>query len=391
LLLPMGASGAWAEYLEQIAGEARGPSSSKVSNTSRDARDIVDISDFVAPGEAKALVESDCSVEKLLDPNLDDNLGANTLEALEALGVADVKALQTLDSTDAILSYSSKLQFLKELLPALASRGHRTLIFCQSIKMLDLVQLCCLKPNGLRCLRIDGLTHIKDRSEKVKKFNTMPDRFQCMLLTTTTGGVGLNLTGADRVILVDPAWNPAIDAQAVDRAFRIGQTREVKVYRLIMSGLVEDKMFRLQVLKMGITKTALEAEQVARYFSHKEIKKLFEWTEPAECQTREMLLTKHPEGNESVARSAIDDGGTQDGWLGSGPSLGFSDFAQLYSGFAQDEDDSEATESTARVADEALQTLLGEQYDAQHYVERRIEDDEEEEEAYLPIQELKEE
>eukprot|EP00913_Durusdinium_trenchii_P030313 g28397.t1 len=63
------------------------------------------------------------------------------------------------------------------------------------------------------------------------------------------------------------AWNPATDAQAVDRAYRIGQTKEVRVYRLIMSGLVEDKMFRLQVFKMGLTRTALEADQQHRYFT----------------------------------------------------------------------------------------------------------------------------
>ncbi|CAE8687110.1 unnamed protein product [Polarella glacialis] len=94
-----------------------------------------------------------------------------------------------------------------------------------------------------------------------------------MLLTTSVGGVGLNLTSADRVILVDPAWNPATDAQAVDRAFRIGQTKEVRVYRLIMNGLIEDKMFRLQVFKMGLTRTALESGQQQTYFS----------APPAEC------------------------------------------------------------------------------------------------------------
>eukprot|EP00435_Cladocopium_sp_Y103_P064633 s1151_g26.t1 len=166
-----------------------------------------------------------------------------------------------------VLQQSAKLRCLSKLLPDLAAKGHRTLVFSQSVKMLDLVQICCLKPNGLRCLRIDGLTETQARAEKVAKFNNQPERFQCMLLTTAVGGVGLNLTAADRVVLVDPAWNPATDAQAVDRAYRIGQTKEVRVYRLIMSGMVEDKMFRLQVFKMGLTRTALEADQQHRYFT----------------------------------------------------------------------------------------------------------------------------
>merc|ERR1719440_862759 len=194
---------------------------------------------------------------------------------------------------EAMKQQSAKLDCLASLLPSLAARGHRTLVFCQSVKMLDLVQICCLKPNNLRCLRIDGRTDTKERAVKVKKFNTQLERFQCMLLTTTCGGVGLNLTSADRVVLIDPAWNPAIDAQAVDRAFRIGQDKEVRVYRLIMSGLIEDKMFRLQVFKMGLSKTALESDQKHNYFSQKDIKTLFEWTDPAEGETRKTLIEKH--------------------------------------------------------------------------------------------------
>merc|ERR1719343_520200 len=174
-----------------------------------------------------------------------------------------------------MLGQAAKLRCLGAMLPALAKRGHRTLIFSQSLKMLDLVQICILKPHGLRCLRIDGQTDPRMRAEKVRKFQEQRDRFQCMLLTTGVGGVGLNLTGADRVVLVDPAWNPATDAQAVDRAFRIGQNREVRVYRLIMSGLIEDKMFRLQVFKMGLTKAALGEGQQHSYFTAREIKALF--------------------------------------------------------------------------------------------------------------------
>lgn len=234
-----------------------------------------------------------------------------------------------------VLLQSSKLQCLARLLPELSSQGHRTLVFSQSVKMLDLVQICCLKPHGLRCLRIDGQTDAQARAEKVSKFNNQPDRFQCMLLTTAVGGVGLNLTAADRVVIVDPAWNPATDAQAVDRAYRIGQNKEVRVYRLIMSGLIEDKMFRLQVFKMGLTRTALEADQQHRYFTAKEIRALFEWVDPAQGETRALLREKHGEGQEAeLAAAAAEDGSRA--WMQT-PALDLSDFACLY-GSAQEEE-----------------------------------------------------
>merc|ERR1719253_1350042 len=101
---------------------------------------------------------------------------------------------------------------------------------------MDLVEICVLKNLGITYLRIDGQTDIPARAESVKKFQTEHDQFSCMLLTTRVGGYGLNLASADRVILLDPAWNPATDLQAVDRVYRIGQEREVKTYRFIMSG-----------------------------------------------------------------------------------------------------------------------------------------------------------
>jgi len=177
-----------------------------------------------------------------------------------------------------------------------------------------------------------------------------------MLLTTSVGGVGLNLVCADRVVIVDPAWNPATDAQAVDRAFRIGQEKQVKVYRLVMSGLIEDKMFRLQVFKMGLSKTALEAEQQKAYFTSREIRALFDWTDPAEGETRKHLLDQ--QGGEDMTEGihqAADEDGASEGWLAAGPTVGLSDFTQLYSGMTQN--DEEVDEDCAAQVEEAKQKL----------------------------------
>merc|ERR1719183_1053787 len=171
---------------------------------------------------------------------------------------------------------SCKLRILSVLLPQLQKRGHRCLIFSQSTRMLDLIQACVLRVLKLKFLRIDGTIEAKERDLKLNKFHQSDSRYFCMCLSAQVGGVGLTITGADRVILCDPAWNPAMDAQAIDRVHRIGQRKEVVVYRLIGSGAIEDKMFRLQVFKRSLAKTAMEHESQIRFFTNKELKQLFD-------------------------------------------------------------------------------------------------------------------
>lgn len=95
----------------------------------------------------------------------------------------------------------------------------------------------------VKYMRIDGDTEIILREQICIEFNKNPTIF-CGLLTTKVGGFGLNLTGADRAIILDPDWNPANDNQAVDRVFRIGQKRDVIVYRLLTIGTIEEKIYR---------------------------------------------------------------------------------------------------------------------------------------------------
>ena len=92
-------------------------------------------------------------------------------------------------------------------------------------------------------IRIDGDTEISSREQLCKRFNS-DDSIFCALLTTKVGGFGLNLTGANRAIIIDPDWNPANDNQAVDRCYRIGQTKDVIVYRLVSIGGLEEKIYR---------------------------------------------------------------------------------------------------------------------------------------------------
>eukprot|EP00913_Durusdinium_trenchii_P030312 g28396.t1 len=181
----------WAELLKEVQDtvpqEAQPEASAGLSEPSEVEPDEVLAGDAEAAAGDQAVPSGDESGEAAPSPDVDEML----------------KTLSR--SCQEVLQQSAKLRCLSKLLPDLAAKGHRTLVFSQSVKMLDLVQICCLKPNGLRCLRIDGLTEAQARAEKVAKFNNQPERFQCMLLTTAVGGVGLNLTAADRVVLVDPA------------------------------------------------------------------------------------------------------------------------------------------------------------------------------------------
>lgn len=120
---------------------------------------------------------------------------------------------------------------------------HRVLIFCQLRPMLDLIErdLFAGQMPSVSYMRMDGSTDARKRHAVVQTFNNDP-RIDVLLLTTSVGGLGLNLTGADTVIFVDHDWNPMKDLQAMDRAHRLGQKKVVNVYRLITRGTLEEKI-----------------------------------------------------------------------------------------------------------------------------------------------------
>ncbi|KAH9900563.1 SNF2 family domain-containing protein [Xylariomycetidae sp. FL2044] len=140
-------------------------------------------------------------------------------------------------------------------------KPHRALIFCQMKEMLDMVQNTVLKRMlpSVSYLRLDGSVEAGKRQELVNKFNKDPS-YDCLLLTTSVGGLGLNLTGADTVIFVEHDWNPQRDLQAMDRAHRIGQKKVVNVYRLITRGTLEEKILSLQAFKMDVASTVVNQQ-----------------------------------------------------------------------------------------------------------------------------------
>ncbi|TYJ54026.1 hypothetical protein B9479_005360 [Cryptococcus floricola] len=167
------------------------------------------------------------------------------------------------------LSHAPKMEALRQLLQdcgiglppdKLADdvSTHRVLIFCQLRPMLDLIEkdLFGTHMPSVSYMRLDGQTDPRKRHDIVQTFNADP-RIDVLLLTTSVGGLGLNLTGADTVIFVDHDWNPMKDLQAMDRAHRLGQRKVVNVYRLITRGTLEEKIMGLQRFKLNIASSVV--------------------------------------------------------------------------------------------------------------------------------------
>lgn len=176
---------------------------------------------------------------------------------------------------DTLMKESGKMIFLMDLLKRLRDEGHQTLVFSQSRQILNIIERL-LKNRHFKTLRIDGtITHLVEREKRINLFQQNKD-YSVFLLTTQVGGVGLTLTAATRVVIFDPSWNPATDAQAVDRVHRIGQKENVVVYRLITCGTVEEKIYRRQVFKESLVRqTTGDKKNPFRYFSKQELRELF--------------------------------------------------------------------------------------------------------------------
>ncbi|KAL9822217.1 DNA excision repair protein ERCC-6-like 2 isoform 2-T3 [Geothlypis trichas] len=160
--------------------------------------------------------------------------------------------------------YSGKMKVLQQLLNHFRKNKDKVLLFSFSTKLLDVLEQYCMA-SGLDYRRLDGNTKSEDRIRIVREFNSLQEINLC-LVSTMAGGLGLNFVGANVVILFDPTWNPANDLQAIDRAYRIGQHRAVKVFRLISLGTVEELMYLRQVYKQQLHCAVIGTENARRYF-----------------------------------------------------------------------------------------------------------------------------
>jgi superfamily II DNA or RNA helicase len=203
-----------------------------------------------------------------------DGLGKSKMWVLEALlrlrqaachpGLVDKTRLE---------EPCSKLDALLPQLKEVTEEGHKALVFSQFTSFLAIVR-SQLDQAGMTYEYLDGKT--RDRNACVERFQTDPQT-KIFLISLKAGGVGLNLTAADYVFLLDPWWNPAVEAQALDRAHRIGQTRQVFAYRLIAKDTVEEKVMQLQETKRGLAEGILNAdESVMRGLTLEDLQRLLE-------------------------------------------------------------------------------------------------------------------
>lgn len=168
---------------------------------------------------------------------------------------------------------SGKMLVIASLLKSWKKQGHKVLLFTQSKAMLDILEIY-LSSREYKYLTLHGGTPVKTRQPLINQFNKDPSLF-VFLLTTRVGGLGVNLTGANRVVIYDPDWNPSTDSQAQERAWRIGQRRDVTIYRLLTLGTIEEKIYHRQIFKQFLTNRVLKDPWQRRFFKSNDLHELF--------------------------------------------------------------------------------------------------------------------
>ena len=207
-------------------------------------------------------------------------------------------------SNDVLYRSSGKFELLDRLLPKLFNTNHRVLMFFQMTSVMTIMEDFCLY-KGFKYLRLDGSTKAEDRGELLRLFNAPNSPYQLFILSTRAGGLGLNLQSADTVIIFDSDWNPHQDLQAQDRAHRIGQKHEVRIFRLISSNSVEEKILERAQFKLDMDGKIIQAGKFDNKSTDKEreafLKSLLDNTQKTSNEEEECLSDS--ELNEILARN----------------------------------------------------------------------------------------
>lgn len=191
------------------------------------------------------------------------------------------------------------------MLRQLKSENHRVLIFTQMTRMLDVLE-AFLNYHGHIYLRLDGTTKVEQRQLFMERFNE-DKRIFVFILSTRSGGVGINLTGADTVIFYDSDWNPTCDAQAQDRCHRIGQTRDVHIYRLISEKTIEENILKKANQKRLLGDLAIEGGNfTTAYFKNSTIQDLFNVDQSDDASARLAdVIDRDKERKEKLAQNLV--------------------------------------------------------------------------------------
>lgn len=191
----------------------------------------------------------------------------------------------------------SKMFFVSLMLDRLrlGTERDKLVIVSNFTQTLDIIAALC-KSKGIAYFQLDGSTPIKKRQELVDYFNVPNSQEIVFLLSSKAGGVGLNLIGANRLILFDPDWNPANDAQAMGRVWRDGQKKRVFIYRLLSTGTIEEKVYQRQVSKQGLSANVVDMQEDSKqHFTLDELKALFSYKPDTLSDTHDLLHCKQCE------------------------------------------------------------------------------------------------
>ena len=206
----------------------------------------------------------------LLVPNSESNKEQHDKDLDKLKIAAPEKWREMYRNRENILEYSNpeycgKWKVLRKLLQLWRDNGDKVLVFSHSVKLLKMLRMLFQNRTSYKLSYLDGSMSYEDRQRVVDEYNADASQF-VFLISTKAGGVGLNITSANKVVVVDPNWNPSYDLQAQDRAYRIGQTRDVEVFRLVSVGTVEEIVYARQIYKQQQANIGYNATAERRYF-----------------------------------------------------------------------------------------------------------------------------
>ncbi|KAM7197158.1 P-loop containing nucleoside triphosphate hydrolase protein [Naviculisporaceae sp. PSN 640] len=204
--------------------------------------------------------------------------------------------------------YSGKMQVLDRMLARIrADTNDKIVLISNYTSTLDLFERLC-RNRAYGCLRLDGTMNVNKRQKLVDKFNDPNGEEFVFLLSSKAGGCGLNLIGANRLVLFDPDWNPAADQQALARVWRDGQKKDCFVYRFIATGTIEEKIFQRQSHKQSLSSCVVDsAEDVERHFSLDSLRELFQYRGDTRSDTHDTFKCKRcrPDGKQHIKAQAM--------------------------------------------------------------------------------------
>ncbi|KAF2083782.1 DNA repair protein, SNF2 family [Saccharata proteae CBS 121410] len=209
--------------------------------------------------------------------------------------------------------YSGKMMVLDRMLARIRQDSNDKIVLISNYtQTLDVFDKLC-RSRGYGCLRLDGTMNVNKRQKLVDKFNNPDGAEFVFLLSSKAGGCGLNLIGANRLVLFDPDWNPAADQQALARVWRDGQKKDCFVYRFIGTGTIEEKIFQRQSHKQSLSSCVVDsAEDVERHFSSESLRELFQYQPHTTSDTHDTFKCKRckPDGRQYIKAPAMQYGDT---------------------------------------------------------------------------------